>query len=242
MIRLEHISKGFGPTQVLTDINLEIDEGQRLCIVGGSGSGKSVLLKILLGLETPDSGEVYIDERATTRLRRTEWHDILQAFGVVFQGSALFDSISILENVGMRLFEEGRIPRREIEAAVVRALEQVGLSARLLPLFPAALSGGMRKRVAIARAIIANPRYLVYDEPTTGLDPVSSQVIDELMQQLGEEPGRTSIIVTHDMYTVKTLATQVVMIHQQRIGFSGSAAGFFESDQEEVQQFRARSI
>lgn len=242
MIRLENISKAFGLTQVLSDIHIDIAEGERLCIVGGSGSGKSVLLKIMLGLEHPDSGEVYIDERATVNLRRPEWHDILESFGVVFQGAALFDSLTILENVGMRLFEEGKTPAASIESAVVRALERVGLSARLLPLFPAELSGGMRKRVAIARAIIDDPRYLVYDEPTTGLDPVSSHVIDTLIHDLGKEPGKTSIIVTHDMYTVKMLATQVMMIYDRRIGFCGSTEAFFQSEQEEVRQFRARSL
>jgi phospholipid/cholesterol/gamma-HCH transport system ATP-binding protein len=240
VIRVAHISKAFGLTQVLSDIHFDIADGERLCIVGGSGSGKSVLLKILLGLEQPDTGEVYIDGRLTTGLRRQEWHSILQTFGVVFQSSALFDSLDILQNVGMRLFEEGKTPRGKIEAAVSIALEKVGLNTRILPLFPAELSGGMRKRVAIARAIIDNPRYLVYDEPTTGLDPVSSQIIDDLMHELGQEPGRTSIIVTHDMSTVKSIASQVIMIHDLSIGFNGSAEAFFASDQEEVRQFRAR--
>lgn len=242
MIRIDHISKSFGANQVLQDIHLDIPDGSRLCIVGGSGSGKSVMLKLILGIEPVDEGEIFIDGQATRNLRRPQWQQILQAFGVVFQGSALFDSATILENVGIRFFEERNLSKAEITELVIASLEQVGLSKNILPLYPAELSGGMRKRVAIARAIITEPRYLVYDEPTTGLDPVSSHTIDHLMEKLGEAPGRTSIIVTHDMYTVKTIATEVIMIHNRKIAFSGSVSDFFTSEQEEVRQFRARSL
>ncbi|MCL4149925.1 UNVERIFIED_CONTAM: hypothetical protein GTU68_021272 [Idotea baltica] len=240
MIEYQHISKKFGEQEVLKDISFQVPDGSRLCIVGGSGSGKSVTVKLLLGLETTDEGEIIIDQQAVRGFSQTEWRNLLQEFGVVFQGAALFDSLNVLENVGLKLFEERSASPSEIKQQVIEALDQVNLSPDILTKYPAELSGGMRKRVGISRAIIDRPRYLIYDEPTTGLDPLSSQIIDDLMTELSKEPGRTSIIITHDMYTVRKLATQVIMLHNQEIIFDGTSADFFSSDLPEISTFLSR--
>lgn len=240
MIEYQHISKKFGEQQVLKDISFRVSDGSRLCIVGGSGSGKSVMVKLLLGLETPDEGEIIIDQQSVRGFSQTEWRALLQEFGVVFQGAALFDSLNVLENVGLKLFEERSAPPDEIKKQVIEALDQVNLSSDILTKYPSELSGGMRKRVGISRAIIDRPRYLIYDEPTTGLDPLSSQVIDDLMDVLSKEPGRTSLIITHDMYTVRKLATQVIMVHNQKIIFDGEPNDFFTSAQPEILSFLSR--
>ncbi|RMG25867.1 MAG: ATP-binding cassette domain-containing protein, partial [Bacteroidetes bacterium] len=203
MIEIRQVSKSFGEQHILKQVSLDIAAGTRLCIVGKSGVGKSVLTKLVLGLLELDEGDIFIEGTSIRTFGKKEWQAVLKHFGVVFQGAALFDSLTVLENVGIRLFEEGQLSEDEIEGLVVQALARVHLPADILHKYPAELSGGMRKRVGISRAIIHEPRYLVYDEPTTGLDPVNSSAIDELMLELAERPGRTSIIITHDMFTVK---------------------------------------
>lgn len=241
MIQLHDVHKAFGAQQILRGVSLAIPDGEQLFIVGGSGTGKSVLTKVVLGLEQPDAGHVEIDERDTRQFSQRDWHAVLAQFGVVFQGAALFDSLDVLENVGIRLYETHRLPAADIRARVIEALVQVNLSADILHKYPAELSGGMRKRVGIARAIIEEPRYLVYDEPTTGLDPASSEVIDGLIESLAQRrPGRTSLVITHDMRSVRRLATRVVMLHQAEVYFDGPAAAFFASEDEVIARFLAR--
>lgn len=240
MIRLENIHKSFGQHKVLDNVSMEIATGSRLCVVGVSGAGKSVLSRLIMGLEKPDSGEIYIDNQPISAFTQKEWREKLDEFGVVFQGAALFDSLSVLENVGLKLFENRDGTREEIKARVIAALWRVNLSPDILHKFPAQLSGGMRKRVGISRAIIDDPLYMVYDEPTTGLDPVTSDMIDNLIKDLAEDPGRTSIIITHDMATVKNIATQVAMVHQQKLLFDGTPEEFLASEDPSIQAFLAR--
>lgn len=240
MIQLRHIYKAFGTQQVLEDISLDIQTGSRFCILGGSGSGKSVLVKLILGLEEIDQGEIFIQNQTSHDFSRETWQQVLANFGVVFQGSALFDSLDVLRNVGLKLFEEKKESPRQIKDKVVEALNSVNLAADILTKYPAQLSGGMKKRVAIARAILHKPTYLVYDEPTTGLDPESAAIIDGLIEDLAQEPERTSIIITHDMHTVKRIATEVAMIHDKKIFFQGSKEAFLASEQAEIQAFLTR--
>ncbi|MDX2286835.1 MAG: ATP-binding cassette domain-containing protein [Bacteroidia bacterium] len=240
MIEFQGVGKSFGGQQVLREVSCIIPDGAKACIIGGSGSGKSVMMKLLLGLEHPDAGSIRIDGADTSTFRPAEWQAMLAQFGVVFQGAALFDSLTVLENVGIRLYEAGGTPPQAIRAAVLDALERVGLGEAQLHKYPSELSGGMRKRVGIARAILQRPRYLVYDEPTTGLDPVSSLLIDSLMQELAREPHRTSIIITHDMATVELLADLVIMVAHQRLHFTGPPEAFFASDDPAVRNFLAR--
>lgn len=243
MIELRNVSKAFGSQQVLQDISFQIRPGEKLCIIGQSGSGKSVLMKIITGLLTADSGEVLIEGRDVKSLDRRGWNELLQNFGVVFQGSALFDSLDVYENVAIRLIEERKTPVAEIRRRVEEALRAVGLQpAEMMHKFPAELSGGMQKRVAVARAIIHLPTYVFYDEPTTGLDPLSSEKVDELIESLSTEKNRTSIIITHDLATVKKIATHVLMIHECRLHFNGSAADLFASQDAVVRRFLERSF
>jgi phospholipid/cholesterol/gamma-HCH transport system ATP-binding protein len=240
MIEFQGVGKSFGGQQVLRGISCIIPDGAKACIIGGSGSGKSVMMKLLLGLEHPDAGSIRIDGADIGAFRPADWGRTLAQFGVVFQGAALFDSLTVLENVGIRLYESGSASPQAIRAAVLGALEQVGLGEAQLHKYPSELSGGMRKRVGIARAILQRPRYLIYDEPTTGLDPVSSLLIDRLMQELAREPHRTSIIITHDMATVELLADLVIMIANHTLHFTGPPEALFASDDPVIRNFLAR--
>ncbi|MEM0996026.1 MAG: ATP-binding cassette domain-containing protein [Bacteroidota bacterium] len=243
MIELRGVWKGFGRQQILEDISFSVGEGERVCIIGQSGSGKSVTMKIMTGLLKADRGEVWINGENVTRFRNRDWTRVLPQFGVVFQGAALFDSLTVLENVGIRLIEERTHNIADIRQKAAQALEQVGLSPdTVLEKYPAELSGGMQKRVGIARAIVHSPKVVFYDEPTTGLDPVNSSRIDDLMTQLSQQPGRTSVIITHDMYTVKTIATRVAFIHNRRLHFWGTPENMFQSSDPEIQAFLARKI
>ncbi|MEM7038971.1 MAG: ATP-binding cassette domain-containing protein [Bacteroidota bacterium] len=212
-------------------------------MIGKSGCGKSVTMKLITGILSPDKGQVLIDGEDVSGFRQRDWNRVLRQVGVVFQGAALFDSLSVLENVGIRLFEEKKLERAEIERMAAESLSQVGLNpSEVLRKFPSELSGGMQKRVGIARAIIHEPKYVFYDEPTTGLDPVNSSLIDELIDSLSKTSDRTSIVITHDMYTVKTIATKVAFLHNKRLHFFGTPAEMFDSDDVEIQKFLARSI
>lgn len=243
MIELRHIWKSFNGQSILEDLSFQVRVGERLCIIGQSGSGKSVTLKLITGLLEPDQGNILVDGEDVTRFNLKQWGKVLRNFGVVFQSAALFSSLSVLENVGIRLLEERTHSKAEVKRLASAALEAVGLDpAEVLNKFPAELSGGMQKRVGIARAIIHQPAYLFYDEPTTGLDPVNSSRIDALMETLSRQPGRTSIIITHDMYTVKTIATKVLFLHDKRLHFHGSPEELFASQDPEIQAFLSRSI
>ncbi|MEM6342489.1 MAG: ATP-binding cassette domain-containing protein [Bacteroidota bacterium] len=241
MIEIHNLHKAFEGQIVLNGINLTIPDGSRLGIIGGSGSGKSVLLRCILGLESPEAGEIYIDGQKTQLMDRHQWRAVLDQFGVVFQRSALFDSLSVGQNVGIKLYEAHELSPAKIEALVLEALAKVQLGPEVMQKFPEELSGGMQKRVAIARAIIHQPRYLVYDEPSTGLDPISADRIDELILDLAAEEGRTSIIVTHDMDSLHKIANQVAMVNEKKIGFAGKPEDFWQSARPEIKAFLRRS-
>lgn len=242
MISLKSVSKSFSGQSILENISFEIEDGDRLCIIGQSGSGKSVTLKLMTGLLQADEGEIWIDGENVTKANTKKWNEILVDFGVVFQGAALFDSLNVLENVGIRMFEERSFPIEEIKNRVANSLRSVGLvPEEMMYKFPAELSGGMQKRVGIARAIVNQPRYLFYDEPTTGLDPVNSGLIENLIAELAKEEKRTSIVVTHDMYTVETIATKVGFIHEHQLHFFGTPKEMMASKDPIIVGFLSRS-
>jgi phospholipid/cholesterol/gamma-HCH transport system ATP-binding protein len=216
MIKLIDVHKSFGPKKVLQGFSLEVNEGETMILIGFSGSGKSVAIKHIVGLLDPDRGTVWVDGKEVPKLTRPELYELRSKIGYVFQFAALFDSLSIGDNVAMGLRKEGRLSEPDIMKRVGEALELVDLPG-VESKFPAELSGGMRKRVGIARAIARQPKYLLYDEPTTGLDPVTSAIIDQLMIRMREKLGVTSIVVTHDMRSAYTVGSRIAMLYHGRV-------------------------
>ncbi len=237
MIELIDVGKTFGDQIIFSGLNLAVAPGTSWCIVGRSGVGKSQLMKQMIGLSSLTAGDIRYEGLSIQSLTPSGWRDLRDQFGVVFQGAALFDSLTVRENIGMKADEERQLTKEQIDQAVIQALELVDLSPNILGQTPETLSGGMQKRVGIARAIFHRPTYLFYDEPTTGLDPVSSQGIDQLMATLAKDPSRTSIIITHDLNTVRRVATHVVMLGQQRSLFQGPVEAFLTSSLPEIQAF-----
>src|ERR1043165_8027377 len=236
MIKLVDVYKSFGSKEVLAGFSLEVLEGETMVIIGYSGTGKSVAIKHIVGLLEPDSGAVWVDGLEVPRLRRRELYDLRARIGYVFQFAALFDSLSIGENVAMGLRKQQELTEREIEERVYEALELVDLP-NVADRFPAELSGGMRKRVGIARAIATRPKYILYDEPTTGLDPVTGAVIDELMIRMREKLGVTSIVITHDMRSAYTVGTRIAMLYEGRVRQSGTVDEIRHTTDPVVRQF-----
>lgn len=235
MIALHDVHKSFGSNRVLQGITLEVPQGQSLVVIGGSGTGKSVLLKSILGLVTPDQGSISVGGTKLTTANREEF---LQNFGMLFQGGALFDSLKVWENVAFRLLRgPQKRPREEARAVAVEKLARVGLPERVADLFPAELSGGMQKRVSLARAIAADPRIIFFDEPTTGLDPIMSGVINDLIRGLVTEMGATAITITHDMTSVRAIADRVAMLYQGRVQWQGPVSDLDQSGDPYVDQF-----
>ena len=213
MIRLVDVHKAFGPKEVLRGFTLDVNEGETMVIIGYSGSGKSVAIKHIVGLLEPDAGTAWVDGQEVPKLSRPELYALRANIGYVFQFAALFDSLSIGENVAMGLRKEGKLAEREIQERVSEALGLVDLP-DVETKMPSELSGGMRKRVGIARAIARRPKYILYDEPTTGLDPVTSAVIDRLMVRMREKLGVTSIVITHDMRSAYTVGSRIAMLFE----------------------------
>jgi len=229
VIEVQHLSKSFGDRPVLHDVSLEIREGETFAVIGRSGSGKSVLLKHLVGLLKPERGRVVVDGEALDALPYAGLRRVRRKFGVLFQGGALFDSMSAVENVEfpLRTFTDMKpreVRRRALECLALVELPDVG------PKRPNELSGGMQKRVALARAIAIEPRYILYDEPTSGLDPETSNTIDELINRLSREIGATSIVITHDMHSVLNIADRVGFIHEGRLHWLGTIADLHTSE------------
>jgi phospholipid/cholesterol/gamma-HCH transport system ATP-binding protein len=216
LIKLVDVHKSFGDLKILDGFTLDVAEGETMVIIGYSGTGKSVAIKHIVGLLEPDSGTVWVDGQEVPALSRDELYELRSKIGYVFQFAALFDSLSIGDNVAMGLRKEGKLSPSEISARVTEALELVDLPG-VEKKFPAELSGGMRKRVGIARAIARRPKYLLYDEPTTGLDPVTSAVIDGLMIRLREKLGVTSIVITHDMNSAYKVGSRIAMLYEGKI-------------------------
>ncbi len=240
MISIRGLRKSFGNgKQVLNGVNLDIPTGETIAIIGQSGCGKSVLLKHIVGLLEPDDGSVTVDGKVVHDLAEDELYELRKRFGFLFQGAALFDSMTILENVGLGLAENGNLSDQEIRSIVAEKLALVGLPG-IEHLKPAELSGGMKKRAGLARALATNPDYLFYDEPTTGLDPVMSEQIDTLIADLTERLSVTSIVVTHDLFSVYTIAHRVAMMHDGVIYFEGTPSELRASSDPIVIRFLER--
>ena len=240
MIELENVHKSFGPKAVLRGVNLSLARGKSMVIIGGSGTGKSVLLKCVLGLITPDSGEIRVDGGDVTRLRQgsTERDAFLARFGMLFQGGALFDSIPVWQNVAFRLLRGSlKRPKAEAREIAIEKLRRVGLTPDVADLFPAELSGDMQKRVGLARAIAAEPEIIFFDEPTTGLDPIMSGVINDLIREIVVEMGATAMTITHDMSSVRAIADNVAMLHGGVIQWTGPVGDMDASGDAHVAQF-----
>ena len=241
MIEIINLHKSFSTNQVLRGIDLIIKEGESLAIIGRSGCGKSVLLKHIVGLLSPDDGHIKFEGKIIDELNRKELYEVRRKFGFLFQGAALFDSMTIEENISLALVEnEKRMTKEKIRKIVEEKLELVGLQG-VNDLKPSELSGGMKKRAALARALVTNPDYILYDEPTTGLDPVMSDTIDDLIKSLNEKLNVTSIIVTHDMFSVKNTADKIAMMHEGKIYFSGTPQQVLESTDPVIQKFIQRT-
>jgi len=216
MIRMVNVSKAFGTHRVLRDCSLDVQDGESLTIIGGSGTGKSVMLKLMLGLLKPDRGQIFVDDVEIAKLDENELSETRKKMCYVFQGGALFDSLTVGENVAFGLRQLQKIPAEKIPQTVTETLAMVGLEG-IEKLKPSELSGGMRKRVAIARSIAVSPKYLFYDEPTTGLDPIMSDVINDLIISLHKKLGTTSVTITHDMKSAYKISTRIAMLYEGNI-------------------------
>ena len=236
-IVLRDVRKSFGPKVVLDGVDLAVERGRSLVVIGGSGTGKSVMIKCILGLIRPDSGAISIDGEETTKLRGAERGRVLARIGMLFQGSALFDSLPVWENVAFGLIQGKSIERSKARKIAISKLGQVGLGAEVGELYPAELSGGMQKRVALARAIAADPEIIFFDEPTTGLDPIMADVINGLIVDCVKRLGATAISITHDMASARKIADEIAMIHKGRILWQGPASQIDTSGNPFVEQF-----
>jgi len=236
-IRVRGLVKAFGPKLVLDHLDLDVARGGSLVVIGGSGSGKSVLIKCILGLIEPDEGTIEIDGQDVLRLSRSDRDEINRHTGMLFQAGALFDSLPVWENVCFGLLAQKRIARADAPAKAVDVLAQVGLGADVAALRPAELSGGMQKRVALARAIAAGPDVVFFDEPTTGLDPIMGAVIDLLIVDVVKRLGATAFTITHDMASVRRIADRVAMIHRGKIIWQGPPADMASCGNPYVEQF-----
>jgi len=235
MIRLEGVHKAFGKNEVLRGVDLHVPKGESMVIIGGSGTGKSVTLKCVLGLVTPDKGTITVDGEDVTRADRDTF---LARFGMLFQGGALFDSLHVWENVAFRLLRGSlKRPKAEAREIAIEKLRRVGLKPEVADLYPAELSGGMQKRVGLARAIAAEPEIIFFDEPTTGLDPIMAGVINELIREIVVEMGATAMTITHDMSSVRAIADKVAMLHDGVIQWTGPIAEMDTATDPYLRQF-----
>ena len=236
-IAVKGVEKSFGRKRVLDGVDIEVAAGESLVIIGGSGTGKSVLIKCILGLMRPDSGSIRIDGEETTGIGRAARASLMLKFGMLFQGSALFDSLSVWENVAFGMIQGRGMPRQEAREIALQKLAAVGLGPEVGLLSPAELSGGMQKRVALARAIAAEPEILFFDEPTTGLDPIMADVINRLIVDLVQGLGATTISITHDMVSARKIADRIAMLHKGQIVWQGPTAEIDRTDNPFVDQF-----
>ena len=236
-ISVRDLCKSFGPKVVLDGLNLDINVRESLVVIGGSGSGKSVLIKCILGILTPDSGSIKIDGEETVGISRGARERVLRKFGMLFQGSALFDSLPVWENVAFGLIEGRGMDRKEAKKIALEKLAAVGLPPEVGELSPAELSGGMQKRVALARAIAAQPEVIFFDEPTTGLDPIMADIINGLIVSCVKRLGATALSITHDMVSTRKIADRVAMIYEGKIIWDGPVAMISHSGNPYVEQF-----
>lgn len=236
IIEFKDVTKSFGEKKILDRFSFTVGEGEIFCLIGGSGTGKSVTLKLLLGLMEFDDGEVCFQGKSISKMNLKEINEMRTHVGMVFQGSALFDSLSVYENIAYPLRERGGYTEGEIAKVVAEKLDLVALPG-IEDLEPADLSGGMRKRVGLARAIAVNPQVVLYDEPTAGLDPTNTNRIDDLILRLANDYKVTSVLVTHHMPSVYKIATNVALLYEKRVAFQGSIAEFRQTRDPIVQKF-----
>jgi phospholipid/cholesterol/gamma-HCH transport system ATP-binding protein len=236
-IEIRGLNKAFGEKRVLNGLDLEVGVGESVVVIGGSGSGKSVTLKCVLGLIQADSGSIKVDGQEVARARGAERERVLRKFGMLFQGSALFDSLRVWENVAFGLIQGRGMARDPAREVALRKLGAVGLGPEVGELWPAELSGGMQKRVALARAIATEPEIIFFDEPTTGLDPIMADVINELVRKCVSDLGATALSITHDMASARKIGDRIAMIYEGRIIWSGRVSDIDQSGNDYVDQF-----
>ena len=236
-IRLRGVKKAFGRKQVLNGVDLDVARGESVVVIGGSGTGKSVLLKCILGLVIPDAGTIEVDGINAVQVRGRARDELLRKFGMLFQSAALFDSLRVWENVAFGLVTEQGVRRTDAKARAAEVLAAVGLAPEVAELWPAELSGGMQKRVSLARAIATEPEIILFDEPTTGLDPIMGDVINDLIIACVRKLGATALTITHDMQSARKIATRIAMIHRGRIIWHGPVAEVDRSGNPFVEQF-----
>jgi len=236
-IEMSHVYKSFGKKQILKDFNLTVNKGESLVIIGGSGSGKSVTIKSILGLLKADSGSIKIDGREITGLSVSEMEKVNSSIGMLFQGAALFDSLNVWQNVAFGLMQGKKIKKSEAMKIAIDKLADVGLPKEVAELYPDELSGGMKKRVGLARAIAASPELIFFDEPTTGLDPIMSDVINDLIHDCVHKLGATAVTITHDMSSARKIATTIAMLYDGKIIWQGSVKDIDTTDNPYVRQF-----
>lgn len=236
-ISLRNVHKYFGEKKVLKGIDLNVCKGESFVIIGGSGSGKSVLLKSILGLMTPTKGSIKIDGVEVSHLGYREKSKMMEKFGMLFQGGALFDSIPVWKNISFALLQSGELSKAECYDLAIQKLASVGLGGEVARLFPSELSGGMQKRVSLARAIADDPEIIFFDEPTTGLDPIMADIINDLIIKCSEQLGATTVTITHDMHSARKIADKIAMIHEGKIIWNGDVKNLYSSGNEYVEQF-----
>ena len=236
-LELTGVYKTFGNNNVLNGLDITVEKGKSLVVIGGSGTGKSVMIKSVLGLITPDKGSIKVDGQETTGLRPKERDALMRKFGMLFQGGALFDSLLVWENVAFGLIQGQAMDRKAAKEIAIEKLRSVGLSERVAGLFPAELSGGMQKRVALARAVATKPEIIFFDEPTTGLDPIMADVINDLIVEASKGLGATTLSITHDMASARKIADNIAMIYKGKIIWHGPAKDIDHTGNEYVDQF-----
>jgi phospholipid/cholesterol/gamma-HCH transport system ATP-binding protein len=240
MISFRHVTKRFGAQTVLDDVSLEIPKGRTTVIIGPSGTGKSVFIKLLVGLLRPEAGEIWVGDREITRLRERELYEVRKRFGMLFQDGALFDSMNVADNIAFPLRQHTTKTEKEIASIVRSKLAQVGLP-NVEHKYPGELSGGMRKRVGIARALVLEPEIVLFDEPNSGLDPVMSDAIDKLILRMQQELGLTFVVISHDLEGTFQIADRIAMLYKSKLIAAGDAAEVRASDNPIIRQFFSRS-
>ena len=237
IIEVKNLTKSFNETMVLNDINFKLFEGESLAIIGASGSGKSVLLKNIIGLLSPDKGSIKINDVEMVDLKRSAKEKILLDLGITFQHGALFDSLQNWENIVFKVKNKEKLTDKDAKELALSIIKRLGLNSEILDLYPSEISGGMQKRVAIARAICGNPKVLLFDEPTSGLDPVTGSLIDKLIKSAVKTVGGSAITITHDMASVCKVADKVILIDKQTISWSGTPKEMLKSDNAQIKDF-----
>ncbi len=236
-ILIQDVKKNFGSKEVLKGINLSVQKGESIVILGGSGSGKSVLIKIISTLIAPTSGSIKVDGQEVSNITLRERDKLMEKFGFLFQGGALFDSLPVWENISFRLLNQKKMNRKDARDLAIEKLRLVGLSEKSADLFPSELSGGMQKRASLARAIASNPEIIFFDEPTTGLDPIMADVINDLIIANSKQLGATTVTITHDMHSARKIADKIAMLYDGQIIWFGDVKDMYSSGNAYLDQF-----